>query len=290
MKGVLLAGGRGTRLGAASIAVNKHLLPVFDKPLIYYSLSTLMLSGIRDIVVVTGPADIHPIKHLLGSGDHLGIDIHYAIQNEPLGVVDGLLKARPYFGNGPVTLVLGDNVFHGSEFGLNLSEAYVEGKATIFGIRVPDPSRYAVAEVDDAGRLQSIIEKPEHPRSQWIVPGLYVLPSDVWDVSSTVRQSIRGEYEIADVLNAYLIQERLTIKLVSRASYWTDAGTPQSLLHAANYVETMTGIHGELIASPEEVAFRLGLINKSDLLETIQRLEGSDYANLLRQHLPEIVG
>ena len=282
VRGVLLAGGRGTRLGPASAVINKHLLPVFDKPLIYYPLSTLMLSGIRDLVVVTGPSDLPPIQHLLGSGGHLGVHISYVIQEEPLGVADGLMRARSEFGDEPVTLVLGDNVFHGAEFGLGLSQAYTEGAAGIYGVRVPDPSRYAVAEIDPDGRLISLVEKPEVPRSPWVIPGLYVFPPDVWKFCSQLQPSSRGEFEIVDVLTQYLDQDRLNIRLVSRASFWTDAGTPRSLLDAANHIATLTSMHGELIASPEEIAFRQGWIDEPGLKSAINRLDGSEYAEHLR--------
>ena len=282
MKGVLLAGGRGTRLGPASAVINKHLLPVFDKPLLYYPLATLMLSGIRDLIVVTGPNDLGPITELLGFGDHLGVNISYVQQDEPLGVADGLARARSKVGNGPVTLVLGDNVFHGTEFGLGQSQVYSGDSACIFGVRVPDPSRYAVAEIDPSGRLVSLVEKPDVPKSPWIVPGLYVFPPDVWDFCSQLQPSSRGEFEIVDVLNRYLDQGRLNIRLISRASFWTDAGTPRSLLDAANHVATLTSLHGELVASPEEIAFRQGWIDESGLRAAIARLDGSDYADRLR--------
>lgn len=285
MRGVLLAGGRGTRLGPASKVINKHLLPVFDKPLLYYPLSTLMLSGIRDLVVVTGPRDLGPIRKLLGSGDHLGVSISYVQQDAPLGVADGLAKARSAVGDGPVTLVLGDNVFHGSEFGLGLSQVYSGESAYVFGVRVPDPSRYAVAEMDPGGTLVSIVEKPDVPRSSWIIPGLYVFPPDVWDFCSQLQPSSRGEFEIAEVLTRYLEQGRLNIRLVSRASFWTDAGTPRSLLDAANHVATLTSLHGELVASPEEIAFRQGWIDAAGLRAAIDRLDGSEYADCLRRCL-----
>ena len=282
MKGVLLAGGRGTRLGPASAVINKHLLPVFDKPLLYYPLATLMLSGIRELVVVTGPSDLRPIRELLGYGDHLGVSISYVQQDEPLGVADGLARARSEVGDGPVTLILGDNVFHGTEFGLGQSQVYSGDSAYIFGVRVPDPSRYAVAEMDPSGRLVSLVEKPDVPKSPWIVPGLYVFPPDVWDVCSQLQPSSRGEFEVADVLSRYLEHGRLNIRLISRASFWTDAGTPRSLLDAANHVATLTSLHGELVASPEEIAFRQGWIDESGLRAAIARLEGSEYADHLR--------
>lgn len=283
MKGVLLAGGRGSRLGPATVAVNKHLLPVFDKPLIYYPLSTLMLSGIREIVVVTGPNDLAAIRSLLGTGDHLGLHISYAQQDEPLGVADGLMRARPSFADEPVTLALGDNVFHGAEFGLRQASASSRDSAQIYGVRVPDPSRYAVAEIDANGRLVSIAEKPEQPKSHWIVPGLYIFPPDVWDICATLTPSIRGELEIADVLSRYLAHDRLDIQLVSRASFWIDAGTPKSLLDAANHVSTLTSLHGDLVASPEEIAFRQGWIDVTGLAAACERLEGSEYGGRLQR-------
>lgn len=285
MKGVLLAGGRGTRLGPASAVVNKHLLPVFDKPLIYYPLSTLMLSGIRDLVVVTGPRDLVSLKRLLGNGNHLGIQISYRQQDEPLGVADGLMRAGAEFGDEPVTLVLGDNIFHGVEFSLGLSQVYEDGMASIYGVRVPDPSRYAVVEIGARGEMLSLVEKPAAPKSHWAVPGLYVFPPDVWDFCSQLQPSSRGELEITEVLARYLAQNRLGIRLVSRASFWTDAGTPKSLLAAANHVATLTSLHGELVASPEEIAFRRGWIDEAELESAAKRLDGSEYADRLRRCL-----
>ena len=288
MRGVLLAGGRGTRLGAASLAVNKHLLQVFDKPLIYYPLSTLMLAGVRDITIVTNPGDTGAFEAVLGRGEHLGITISYAIQSEPRGVVHGLLQATSGGDDGPVMLILGDNVFHGTELGLNLPSAYVENSATVFGVHVPDPSRYAVVEFETSGAVASIVEKPGDPLSNWIIPGLYLFPPDIWEVSRQVTPSSRGEYEIADVLSHYLALDRLQFARLSRASFWADAGTPQSLLAASNHVETMTNMRGEIVSSPEEVAFRQGWIDGEGLRLSLARLQGSDYAERLLKLLGQL--
>ncbi len=281
MRGVLLAGGRGTRLGAASLAVNKHLLPVFDKPLIYHPLSTLMLAGVRDVTIVTNPGDTEVLRQVFEEGEHLGIAISYVVQSEPRGVVHGLLQAASGETAGPVVLILGDNVFHGTEVGLSLSSAYVEDSATVFGVHVPDPSRYAVVEFGPSGEAVSIVEKPEIPLSNWIIPGLYIFPPDVWDVAAQVEPSTRGEYEVADVLSHYLALNRLQVERLSRASFWIDAGTPQSLLAASNHVETMTSMRGEIVSSPEEIAFRQGWIDDEGLRLALARLQGSDYAERL---------
>lgn len=288
MRGILLAGGRGSRLGPASLVVNKHLQQVFDKPLIFYPLSTLMLAGIREIAVVTNPRDIPALKALLGSGDGYGLSLTYVAQESPLGVVDGLRQAEGMGSDQDIALILGDNVFHGPEFGRLLAANFSDRVATAFGVHVADPSQYAVIESDGAGRPIAIHEKPVAPPSNWAVPGLYFFPRDVWEVASEISMSRRGEYEIADLLGCYLERNRLMITKVSRASFWTDAGTPASLLAAANYVESITSRHGELVSSPEEIAFRQGWISADCLLTTAARLDGSDYGTRLRSLLDDV--
>lgn len=284
MRGVILAGGRGTRLGAASLAVNKHLQQVYDKPLIFYPLSTLMLAGIRDVTIVVNPDDEHVFRGLLEAGEHLGIQISWAVQSEPKGIVDGLLAAKSR-DEQPVTLVLGDQVLYGTDVGFSLGEEYVPGEATVFAARVPDPDRYAVIEFAPDGRPCAVEEKPAQPRSHWVLPGLYIFPPDVWTVAADVRPSARGEFEVVDVVRHYLEECRLNVKAMSRATFWIDAGTPDSLLAASNHVASVTKRHGELVASPEEVAYRQGWINTGQFEAAISRLAGSDYAERLASNL-----
>jgi glucose-1-phosphate thymidylyltransferase len=282
MKGIILAGGTGSRLYPVTSVVSKQLLPVFDKPMIYYPLSTLMLAGIRDILIISTPEDTPLFRRLLGDGSDLGLRFSYAIQDAPRGLADAFLVGRDFVGSDPVALILGDNIFHG-----HLSEplgraASRRSGATVFGYAVKDPERYGVVELDENNRALSIEEKPSAPKSSYAVTGLYFYDNEVLDVAASIRPSARGELEITDVNRVYLERGQLYVEVLGRGFAWLDTGTHSSLLQASQYVEILEQRQGLRIACPEEIAFRSGYISLEALCELANRTGKSGYGEYLR--------
>lgn len=286
-KGIVLAGGAGTRLHPLTCAVSKQLLPVYDKPMIYYPLSTLMLAGIRKVLLISTPEDICGFERLLGNGQSIGLDIGYAVQPKPQGLAQALTIGRDFIDNEPVALVLGDNLFYGQGFQQMLAKAACrEVGATIYGYPVKDPQRYGVVELDASGKAVSIEEKPAKPKSRYAVPGLYFYDADVSDIAASLRPSARGEYEITDVNRHYLERGQLYVERFTRGFAWLDTGTHESLMQASQFVQTIEARQGFKIACLEEIAFRKGFINASQLAELGHAIK-SEYGQYLLDLLTE---
>jgi glucose-1-phosphate thymidylyltransferase len=288
MKGIILAGGHGTRLFPLTIGLSKQLLPVFDKPMVYYPLSMLMLAGIREILLISTTAALPAFQALLGDGSQWGLDFKYAEQSEPRGLADAFLIKPDFTGDQPVCLILGDNIFYGHGLRNLLGEAAeLTRGAIIFAYSVRDPQRYGVVEFDKDGRALTIEEKPENPRSFYAVPGLYFYDRKVSEIASNLKPSARGELEITDLNKVYLEIGELRVNVMGRGVAWLDAGTHESLLQAANFVQTVEERQGMMISCPEEIAYRMGFINSDQLLRQAQRFSGNQYGAYLLRLLDE---
>jgi glucose-1-phosphate thymidylyltransferase len=287
-KGIILAGGSGTRLYPVTQAVSKQLLPVYDKPMIYYPLSTLMLAGIRDILVISTPQDTPRFQQLLGDGTQWGIAIQYAVQPNPEGLAQAFIIGKDFIGQDPSALVLGDNIFYGHDFSgmLDRAQQHTDG-ATIFAYAVTDPERYGVAEFDASGRVISLEEKPKNPRSRYAVTGLYFYDNQVCELAQNLKPSTRGELEITDLNRCYLNQRQLHVELMGRGFAWLDTGTHESLLEAAQYIQTVEKRQGLKIACPEEIAYRKGMISAADVEALAARMKNNGYGQYLYQILNE---
>lgn len=287
-KGIVLAGGSGSRLFPLTQSVSKQLLPIYEKPMIYYPLSILMLAGIRDILVITTPRDQAAFKHLLGDGSRWGLSLHYAVQPDPNGLAEAFLIGEDFIGKDPVCLILGDNIFYGNNLPRILRRAAGQDRgATAFGYHVKDPSQYGVVTWDEKGRATSIEEKPADPKSNYAVVGLYFYDNDVIEIARNLQPSDRGELEITDVNLAYLKRGDLRVELLGRGIAWLDTGTFESLLDAANFMRSIEERQGLKVSCPEEIAYRMGYINSEQLMELASELRKNGYGDYLLRILQE---
>ncbi len=282
MKGIILAGGKGTRLYPITIGISKQMLPVYDKPMIYYPLSMLMLAGIQEILIISTPEDLPGFRRMLGDGKKWGLALTYAEQTEPRGLADAFIIGRDFLSNQPACLILGDNIFYGHGLPTILKNAaQIESGATIFAYPVRDPERYGVVEFDQKGQAISLEEKPLKPRSNYAVPGIYFYDSQVTSLAAGLKPSQRGEIEITDLNRIYLDNQQLQVYELGRGIAWLDAGTHESLLQAANFVQAVEERQGLMISSPEEIAYRLGYITRADLLQLAKPMSANGYGQYL---------
>ena len=284
MKGIVLAGGTGTRLHPVTLGVSKHLLPIYDKPMIYYPLSVLMLAGIRDVLIISTPADMAGYQRLLGDGSQFGLRMEYALQPRPEGIAQAFLIGREFIGDNPVALVLGDNIFYGPRFSENLKNATAKTQgASIFGYHVNDPERFGVVAFDDHGSVLSIEEKPAQPKSNYAVTGLYFFDSSVINVAASILPSARGELEIADVINVYRERGDLTVDLLGRGFAWLDTGSHDSLIEAGQFVQTIEKRQGLKVACLEEIGFQQDWITRDQLLLQAEKFAKTGYGQYLKK-------
>lgn len=287
-KGIILAGGSGTRLHPLTLGVSKQLMPIYDKPMIYYPLSTLMLTGIRDILIITTPEDQQAFYRLLGDGSQWGINLSYEVQPSPDGLAQAFIIGKSFVDNSPSALVLGDNIFYGHDFNHLLIDANErQSGATIFGYHVDNPTAYGVAEFNDKGEVISLEEKPEHPKSNYAVTGLYFYDENACDMAATIKPSHRGELEITDLNSLYLKQNQLNMALMGRGFAWLDTGTHDNLLAASQFVQTLEKRQGLKVCCPEEIAYRKGYINAEQLLAIAKPLQKSGYGQYLNKLLDD---
>ena len=287
MKGIILAGGSGTRLYPLTKAISKQIMPVYDKPMIYYPLSTLMLAGIREVLIISTPRDLPVFEELFGDGSQLGMSFSYAVQEQPRGLADAFIIGEKFIGNDAVALVLGDNIFYGSGFATMLKSARKNaeenGRATVFAHYVDDPERFGIVEFDDKRKALSIEEKPKKPKSKWAVTGLYFYDNRCVEYAKKQKPSVRGELEITDLNQMYLADNSLDVKLLGRGFSWLDTGTMESLIDAADFVKTIQKQQGIRISAPEEIAYRMGMIDKEKLIESAEKYGKSDYGKYLKK-------
>lgn len=283
MKGIILAGGSGTRLYPLTKAISKQIIPVYDKPMIYYPLSTLMLAGIRDILIISTPRDIQVFKELLGDGHQIGLEFTYVVQEQPRGIAEAFIIGESFINHERVALVLGDNIFYGQSFSETLREAYMRQEgATIFGYYVKNPKEYGVVEFDKEWNALSLEEKPEHPKSNYAVPGLYFYDREVVDIAKSIVPSARGELEITSINKEYLKNGKLKVQPLGRGSAWLDTGNPDALMDAANYVAVIQKRQGLYISCIEEIAYKRGFIDREQLERLAQKLGNTSYGKYLK--------
>ena len=292
MKGIVLAGGAGTRLYPTTMVVSKQLLPIYDKPMVYHPISVLMLAGIKDILIISTPEDLPNFKRLLGNGEQFGVNFEYKVQPKPEGLAQAFLLAEDFLANDCAALVLGDNIFYGQKFSSTLQnivkKTETEGGATVFGYQVKDPERFGVVDFDSDGKVLSIEEKPKKPKSNFAVTGLYFYDNNVVNYAKNLRPSARGELEITDLNNLYLLNKKLSVELLGRGFAWLDTGTHESLLRAGQYVQTIEENQGVKIACLEEVAFRMKFLNKEQLLNIAEKYPKNEYSQYVARVAREV--